>query len=161
MSRRPRIQIAGGTYYLLQASSRHQPLFVHEDDYAHLEQLLASAVRRTRTRVFAYCWLSHELHLAVRTHDVAIGRFMQGFTSRYARYLHARTLEHGHLFSQRFRSLLIDPDAWLPALVRYIHYAPIRAGVARRPQEAAHSSHGAYAAMNVPPGFTRTRYCGC
>ncbi len=151
MSRRPRIQIPDGTYYLLQVTSRHQPLFATDSDYAHLESLLAGTVRRTHTRVFAYCWLPHELHLAVRTRHVSVSRFMQGFTSRYARHVHAHSRERGHLFSQRFQSLLIDPQIWLPALVRYIHHAPVRAGCCTTPQAFSHSSHRAYVSTRKPP----------
>ena len=144
MPRRPRIEIAGGTYYLLQVSSKHQPLFESEHDYSHLESLVANAVQRSRTEVLAFCWLPHELHLAVHSSDLPVSRFMQGFTARYAQFLHRRTREIGHLFQQRFQSLLIDPDAWLPALVRYIHHLPVHAGLAPAATHYDHSSVGAY-----------------
>lgn len=155
MSRRPRIDVPGGTYYLVQVTHRHQTLFSTSDDYAHLESLLAGSVRRTHTKVFAYCWLPHALHLAVRTREIRVGRFMQGFTSGYARYVHAHSHERGHLFAQRFQSLLIDPNAWLPALVRYIHHAPVRANEATTPDDFPHSSHHAYAETASPAWLDR------
>ena len=144
MPRRARIQIPGGTYYLLQASSKHQPLFESELDYRYLESLVASAVQRSRTQALAFCWLPHELHLAVRSSDLPVSRFMQGFTARYARFVHRRTGEIGHLFQQSFRSLLIDPEAWLPELVRYIHHLPVHAGLAASATIYEQSSVGAY-----------------
>src|SRR5262245_36086947 len=106
--RQPRIQVPGATYYVLQASSRHQPLFQHESDYRMLETLLNRTLRRTRTEALAFCWMPHELHLAVRSAEVPVSRFMQGFTSHYAKYVHQRAREGGHLFLGRFHSLLID-----------------------------------------------------
>jgi len=150
VSRRPRIQIPGGTYYLLQVTHRYHPLFV-ADDCSLLETLLAGAASRTRTQIFAYCWLPHELHLAVRSRDVPVSRFMQGWTGSYARKLHSHSDERGHVFSQRFQSLLIDPRTWLPALVRYIHHAPVRAGCCTTPQAFTNSSHRAYAARETRP----------
>ena len=144
MPRRARIEIAGGTYYLLQASSKHQPLFESELDYRYLESLVASAVQRSRTQVLSFCWLPHELHLAVRSSDLPVSRFMQGFTARYAQHLHRRTGEIGHLFPQSFQSLLIDPDAWLPELVRHIHHLPVQAGLTARATHYPHSSIGAF-----------------
>ena len=144
MPRRARIEIAGGTYYLLQASSKHQPLFESELDYRYLESLVASAVQRSRTQVLSFCWLPHELHLAVRSSDLPVSRFMQGFTARYAQYLHRRTREIGHLFPQSFQSLLIDPDAWLPELARHIHHLPVHAGLTASSTHYQHSSIGAY-----------------
>ncbi len=144
MSRRSRIWLADGTYYLLQMSSRHQPLFCDEADYQVLEQLLVRALENARTTALAFCWLPHALHLAVRSHDIPVSRFMQGFTGRYAQHVHRRSREVGHLFARRFQSLLIDPDAWLPALVRFIHHAPLRAGLAITPAAYPHSSHRSY-----------------
>lgn len=173
MSRRPRIQLRGGTYYLLQISSAQQPLFRDGPDYQALEQLLVSALERTQTAALAFCWLPHELHLAVRSRDISVSRFMQGFTSRYAHHVHRRRRQIGHLFARRFQSLLIEPDAWLPALVRYIHHAPLRADLATSPATYPHSSHGIYlgqqraAWVHTTPlfqilrrqGFTRLDIC--
>ncbi|HEY6645117.1 transposase [Povalibacter sp.] len=144
MSRRPRIQIPGGTYYVLQSTGHHHPLFHEQSDYAHLESLLARTGLRTHTTVYAFCWLPHTLHLAVRTRETPVSRFMQGFTSRYAQYVHGHSNDSGHLFAHRFQSVLIDPQAWLPALVRYIHHAPVRAGLCTHPRDYPHSSHGAF-----------------
>ena len=149
MSRRPRIQVPGGTYYLVQFTSRRQPLFENASDYTHLEHLLAGTIRRTRAKVFAFCWLPHELHLAVQMNDATPGRFMQGFTSRYAQYVHRHTDDRGHLFAQRFSSLLIDPEVWLPQLVRYIHYAAVGGGESSFPSYA-HSSHHIYTGNRSP-----------
>lgn len=156
MSRRPRIQLRGGTYYLLQVTSPQQPLFRDSDDYQALERLLVSALERTQTLALAFCWLPHELHLAVRSRDVPVSRFMQGFTSRYAHHVHRRSHEVGHLFARRFQSVLIEPEAWLLPLVRFIHHAPVRAGLATAPATYPHSSHDAYIG-NRPVAWLHTR----
>jgi hypothetical protein len=65
---------------------------------------------------------------------------MQGLTSSYARYLHRDTTDVGHVFRQRFQSILIDPVAWLPELARFIHASPVRVGLVMQAQDYAHSS---------------------
>lgn len=148
MPRPPRIHLVGGTYYVLQLSSRHQPLFTADDDYEYLEQLLAKSLVQAEARAHAYCWLPHALHLAIRTRQTPVSRVMQGLTGSYARRLNRRRSDAGHVFSSRFHSTLIDPAQWLPELVRYIHYTPVRAQLAETPNIYPYSSH---------PRFMRSR----
>lgn len=143
MSEQRRLHIPHGTYYAVQFGSPRQPLFTKPADYAQLELLLASALARTRTRALAYCWLPHSIHLAVQIESVPLGRFLQGFTSRYARYVHDATTLTGHLFAHRYRAVLLDPSQWLLPLIRYLHWLP-----QLRHDAAAigdpHTSHAAY-----------------
>lgn len=108
MSERRRLHIPHGTYYAVQFSSPRQSLFTKPADYAQLESLLASALTRTRTHALAHCWLPHSIHLAVQIESVPLGRFLQGFTSRYARHVHDATAPTGHLFAHRYRAVLLD-----------------------------------------------------
>ncbi|MBB6091226.1 REP element-mobilizing transposase RayT [Povalibacter uvarum] len=148
MPRPPRIHLVGGTYYVLQLSSRHQPLFTTDNDYEYLEQLLAKSLVQAQAHAHAYCWLPHALHLAIRTCQTPVSRIMQGLTGSYARHLNRLRRDAGHVFSSRFHSTLVDPTQWLPELVRYIHYAPVQAQLAENPNTYPQSSY---------PRFTRSR----
>lgn len=143
MSRR-RLNVPGGTYYVVQLSSAQQHLFSEPDHYALFERLLARAVQRTHTKVLGYCWLPRSVHLVVQAGVVPIGRFLQGFTATYARTIHRQVGASGHLFAQRHRATLLDPARWLLPLLRYIHFLPVREGLATRPEDWPHSSHSAF-----------------
>lgn len=143
MSRR-RLNVPGGTYYVVQLSTAQQQLFSEPDHYALFERLLARAVQRTHTKVLGYCWLPRSAHLVLQAGAVPIGRFLQGFTASYARTIHSQVGASGHLFAQRHRAALLDPERWLLPLVRYIHFLPVREGVATRPEDWPHSSHAVY-----------------
>jgi REP element-mobilizing transposase RayT len=143
MSRR-RLNVPGGTYYVVQLSSAQQQLFSELDHYALFERLMARAVQRTHTKVLGYCWLPRNVHLVLQAGAVPIGRFLQGFTATYARTIHREAGASGHLFAQRHRATLLDPERWLLPLLRYIHFLPVREGLATRPEDWPHSSHSAY-----------------
>lgn len=147
MSRQRRLHVPHGTYYVVQTGAPKQRLFARPEDYVLLEDLLASALKRTGTRALAYCWLPHSMHFALQMGNVPLGRFMQGFTSRYARSLHRQVNVRGHLFAHRYRSMLIDPDAWLLPLIRYLHTLPVLEQITTDPSMYAHSSHRAYLGM--------------
>ena len=109
MSRRQRLHVPGGTYYVVQRGSRARPIFAQQQDYQHFERLLATALRRTGARLHAYCWTPDAIHLALQIDGVSVGRLMQGITSRYARGLaiHARD----RVLPARQHDILPEPAA--------------------------------------------------
>ena len=54
MSRRSRLHVPGGLYYVVQRGNARQPIFTDASDYATFEQLLSAMVVRCRTRVHAF-----------------------------------------------------------------------------------------------------------
>jgi hypothetical protein len=75
--------------------------------------------------------------------------------SRYARLKQRQVPTTGHLFERRYRAKLVDADGYLLALVRYIHYNPVRAALVRDPGAYPWSSHGAYVGR-APPDWLVT-----
>jgi putative transposase len=154
MSRRQRLHVPGGTYYVVQRGSTLRPIFSQQQDYQLFERLLATALRRTGARLHAYCWTPDAIHLALQIDSVSVGRFMQGITSRYARSIHERAAESGHFFRQRYKAILIDPDAYLLRLVRYIHHLPVTDGRSSDPGSYPFTSHVAYLGRTEMPWLT-------
>lgn len=144
MARPPRIHVPGGTYYIIERTSPGRSLFAEPNDYFLLEELLANALTRMNAHGLAYCWLPHSLHLVVQTESTPIGRVLQGFMSHYARSVHERTTESGHLFAGHYSSLLIEPSEWLAPLIRYIHFLPVLTCRAEDPEAYEHTSHHVY-----------------
>lgn len=144
MSRPNRIHASGGVYYVLQSSERHKPMFADCEDYLSFERLLARALKRTGAFALAYCWTPQAIHLIVRVSETPLGRLMQGVTSAYARKIHVRDGESGHFFGARYKAALIDADAYLLKLIRYVHYAPVLAGLAADLNAYEHTSHAVY-----------------
>jgi len=154
MSRRQRLHIPQGMYYVIQRGSEYQPVFSGPADYAMFERLLTGALRRTHTVVHAYCWTPQAIHMLVQIDDIPVGRFMQGLTSRYARSIHQLAGGTGHFFQQRYQAILIDAEAYMRKLVRYIHYVPVLGGAQPNPESHLYSSHAAYAGTTQVPWLT-------
>src|SRR6185437_17175223 len=75
---------------------------------------------------------------------------------QYARRVHRRQGESGHLFQQRYQALLIDPEAYLLKLIRYLHLLPVRSGCVADPDDYELSSHRAYLGTSEVPWLTTT-----
>jgi len=157
MARRPRVHVPGGTYYLVEQTSHGRELFTDPGDHNVLEALLAGALKRMSSHALAYCWLPRSLHLVVQIESVPLGRVLQGFLSHYAQYVHQRTGDSGHLFAGHYRSALIEPEAWLAPLIRYLHFLPVLTAVAAEPAGYEHTSHHAYALTRRIPWIETRR----
>lgn len=144
MPRRQRIHVTEGTYYIVRRTNSQRPIFSQPDDYVLIDGLLPGALKRADARLLGYCWMPDAIHLALQTGEAPVGDFMRQLTSRYALQLHRRIGECGQLFRRPYQSTLIDPDAYLPRLIQYLHFIPVLAGLANAPEEYVHSSHRAY-----------------
>lgn len=158
MSRRQRLHVPGGTYYVVQQGSSRHPIFSRLDDYTLFERLLAAALKRTGARVHAYCWTADAIHFVLQIEDVSVGRVMQGLTSRYARSVHQQTGVSGHFFQHRYKAALIDPAAWLLKLTHYLHHLPdhlpASAGLKQSSGTCSFTSHDAYLGISATPWLT-------
>ena len=151
MPRRRRIHVPCGTYYVLRRTHSPYPIFSQADDYALLESLLPAALRRTGATLLAHCWTPNAIHLALQIDAAPVGDFMRELTSQYAQHVHRRTGERGQFFRRPYQSTLIDPDAYLPMLIHYLHYIPVLTGLVHDPEDYAHSSHRAYLGSTHQP----------
>ena len=99
----------------------------------------------------AYCLMSNHLHLALEVGGIPLSRGMQNLAFRYTRWINRREKRMGRLFQGRYKALLVDRDAYLLELVRYIHLNPVRAGLVGEPLDYPWSGHRAYLGKEEVP----------
>lgn len=149
MPRAPRLHVPGGLYHAILRGNHRQVIFRADADYLSFEDILASALIRYDAHLYAYCWMPNHVHLAVQVGEPPLGRLMQLVASRYARRTQRHVPTTGHLFERRYRARLVASDRYLLALVRYIHFNPVRAGLTADPAAYPWSSHRVYLGMVV------------
>lgn len=150
MPRSPRIHVPGGLYHAILRGNHREAIFHCPDDYEAFEAIVVAYLARYDARLHAYCWMPNHVHLALQVGSAPLGRLMQAVASNYARRKQRRVPTTGHLFERRYRAKLVAADAYLLALVRYIHRNPVRAGLVGDPGEYAWSSHRAYLGHGRP-----------
>jgi REP element-mobilizing transposase RayT len=79
--------------------------------------------------IFAYVLMSNHYHLLLRTQKANLSACMQWFGTTYTRRFNLDHYQSGHLFQGRFKSILVQNDAYLMQLSYYIHYNPLRAAI--------------------------------
>lgn len=144
MARRLRLHVPGGFYHVTVRGNHRQPIFFAASDRDRLDDIVAEATDHVAARIHAYCWMTNHIHILVQISDAPLGKLIQRIASRYARAVQARLETTGHLFERRYHAILVDADAYLMTLVRYIHLNPVRGGLVADPAEYPWSSHRNY-----------------
>ena len=86
-------------------------------------------------------------HLLSRMGDISV--FMQEFKQRFSRWYNRRHERDGTLWSERFRSMLIeDQPASVEAVAAYIDLNPVRAGLVADPKDYRFCGYAAAVAGN-------------
>jgi putative transposase len=154
MPRARRLHVADGLYHVILRGNHQQAIFDCEADYREFEVLLARAISRYAVRVHAYCWMTNHVHLAIQVTHTPLCRPIQALASAYARHKQRKIATTGHLFERRYRAILVDTDAYLLTLLRYIHRNPVEAGLVSDPAEYEWSSHLGYLGQTRPDWLT-------
>ena len=83
----------------------------------------------TETKILAWSLLNNHAHILLKSGPRGLSQFMRRFLTGYAVGYNLRHRRHGHLFQNRYKSIVCDEDAYFQELVRYIHLNPLRAGL--------------------------------
>ena len=131
MSRPIRIWFPGAWYHIFARGNNKAPIFFAVCDYLKYLDLLSEAVRQYGLRLHAYALMVNHIHLMVETGDrYSATKPMQSVHTAYTMYINRRYERVGHLFQGRYRSILVDQDAYALELSRDIHLNPVRSGLA-------------------------------
>jgi putative transposase len=144
MPRKPRIFYPGAVYHVLLRGNAGQDVFFDSKDRRYFYRLLGEGQEKFGHRIHAFCLMPNHIHLALQMAEVPLSRVMQNLSQRYTGWINFRQSRRGHVFQGRYKALLIDADAYLLELVRYIHLNPVRAGITESPENHPWSSHRAY-----------------
>lgn len=142
MPRRPRLVAAEMPLHIIQRGNNRQVCFCTDSDYRVYLALLRGGATRHGCLIHAYILMSNHVHLLITPRDTAApGAMMKAVGERYVRYFNQRYNRTGTLWDGRFRSCLVQDDAYLLVCHRYIELNPVRAGMVRDPSLYAWSSH--------------------
>ena len=131
MPRRSRIDTAGALHHIMARGIEGSKVFRSDNDRDNFLERLAGILQDTNTICYAWALIPNHFHLLFRTGSVPISTVMRRLLTGYALWYNRRHRRHGHLFQNRFKSILCQEDSYLLELVRYIHLNPIRAGLVK------------------------------
>ena len=135
MPRGSRIDAAGAVHHIMVRGIERRKIFDSDADRDHFLHRMGEILLDTQTTCFAWALMPNHFHLLLRTGKVPISTIMRRLLTGYALWFNRSRCRHGHLFQNRFKSILCQEDSYLLELVRYIHLNPLRAGLVKSIQE--------------------------
>lgn len=154
MPRGPRLDAPGEIHHVMARGMERCAIFRDDADRSDLLTRISRVATEERLRIYAWSFLPNHIHLLVRSGPRPLGRALQRLLTGYAGRFNRRHERSGHLFQNRFASVLCDRDDYLLELVRYVHLNPIRHGIVRQEPDLARfrwCGHGAMLGLAEHP----------
>lgn len=128
MSRKLRVEFPGALYHVLNRGDRREEIFRDDQDRARFLETLAEAGAKTGWQVHALCLMPNHFHLVLETPQPNLVAGMKWFLGTYTSRFNRRHQLVGHLFSGRYKSLVISGQGgYLRTVSEYVHLNPVRA----------------------------------
>ncbi len=112
---------------------------------------LEQVVNRFNWVCYAWCLMGNHYHLLIQTPDGNLSKGMRQLNGVYTQASNRRHRRVGHLFQGRFKAILVDSDAYLLELSRYVVLNPVRAGMVKKPAGWPWSSYRASVGLEPAP----------
>jgi len=141
MARPLRIEFPGAIYHITARGDRREPIFEDDDDRLALLEVVAQAMSRFDAEMVAFCLMGNHYHFVLGTRQANLSRLMRHINGVYTQRYNRRHGKTGHLFQGRFKAILVDRDAYLLEVCRYVELNPVRAGLVAAASEWQWSSY--------------------
>jgi len=157
MARPLRIEYEGALYHLTSRGDRREAIFEDDQDRCRFLELLGDVIDQMGWKCYGYCLMDNHYHLLIETPEANLSRGMRQLNGIFTQDSNRRHGRCGHLFQGRFKSIVVDADAYLLELSRYVALNPVRAGMVSDPADWPWSSYQATAGKVRLPAWLGTR----
>ncbi len=131
MPRQARIDIPGLLQHVIVRGIERRNIFRNNSDRRDFVERFSKLLEETGTDCFAWALIPNHFHLLLRPNSIPLKQFMRRLLTGYAIGFNQRHKRSGHLFQNRYKSIVCEEESYLLELVRYIHLNPLRAGLVK------------------------------
>ena len=163
MPRQARVDIPGLLHHVMARGIERRVLFSNAADYSDFLERLKSANEQYPSQILAWALMPNHFHLLIRSGKRGLVPFMQKLMTGYATAYNVRHKRAGHLFGNRYKSIICEEETYLLELVRYIHLNPLRARLVKDMKDLAefpYCGHGALLGKRLPVWQETTEVLG-
>ena len=158
MARPLRLEISSGLYHVTSRGDRREDIYLNDADRQHWLELLGQVCTRYDWLCHAYCLMDNHYHIVVETVDGNLSAGMRQLNGVYTRW-HNRTHNRvGHVFQGRFKAIIVQREAYLLELARYVVLNPVRAGMCTTPEQWRWSSYMTTVGQAHKPNWLHTEW---
>jgi len=129
MPRKARIDAPGALQHIIIRGIEKKPIFRDDWDRDRFVERLGKLLLTTATSCYAWTLMPNHIHLLLRTGLIPLSTVMRRLLTGYAQHFNRRHKRCGHLFQNRYKSIMCEEEPYFLELLRYIHLNPLRGGI--------------------------------
>ncbi|MCL4471422.1 MAG: transposase [Gammaproteobacteria bacterium] len=156
MARPLRLEFSGALYHVTSRGDRREDIFLSDDDRSDWLEVLGTVCARFNWVVHAFCQMTNHYHLLVETVDGNLSGGMRQLNGLYTQRFNRRHGLVGHLFQGRYKAILVQKEAYLLELTRYVVLNPLRADMVESLEDWRWSSYPFIMGHAAPPSWLDT-----
>jgi len=156
MSRPLRIEFPGAVYHVTSRGDRREAIYLGDADRRNWLDVLGLGLERFDAQALAYCLMGNHYHVVLHTRQANLSLLMRHLNGVYTQDFNRRHCKVGHLFQGRFKAILVDRDAYLLEVCRYVELNPVRANMVSTAGEWDWSSYRAHVGLADAPDWLDT-----
>ena len=158
MARPLRLELPGALYHVTSRGDRREDIYLNDADRQRWLDLLGEVCVRHNWLCHAYCLMDNHFHIVIETVDGNLSAGMRQLNGVYTQW-HNRTHGRvGHVFQGRFKAIIVQREAYLLELARYVVLNPVRAGICQMPERWRWSSYLAMVGQAHRPNWLHTEW---
>lgn len=132
-------------HHIVQRGNNREDIFFNDEDRAVYLFLVNRYSEKWNTPIICYCLMTNHVHLLAKpSTEKSLQKMMQGLTLCYTQHMNRKYKRTGRLWESRYHSCIVDQEAYLWAVARYIEQNPVRAAIVENPQDYPYSSARAH-----------------
>ena len=116
MPRKPRIDYTGALHHVIGRGIERRYIFSDSVDKVFFLERFQELCRHYSFRCFAWCLMGNHYHLLLETGSVPMSKLMSGLLTSFAGFYNRRTRRVGHVFQNRYHSILCEKSEYLLSL---------------------------------------------
>jgi len=138
MPRGPRLDSPGTLHHVIIRGIEKREIVADDEDRDIFVSRMGAVALKTGTTIYAWALMTNHAHILLKSGQTGLSAFMRKFLTGYSISYNRRHDRHGHLFQNRYKSIVCEEEAYFLKLVSYIHLNPLRAGLVTMFEELEH-----------------------
>jgi putative transposase len=129
MPRRARLDAPGTLHHIIVRGIERRQIVDDDRDRRDFVSRMGTVAVESASSIYAWALMTNHAHILLRSGPTGLSQYMRRILSGYAISYNRRHQRHGHLFQNRYKSIICEEDLYFKELVRYIHLNPLRVGL--------------------------------
>ncbi len=128
-------------YHIFNRGFDRKKIFKSDFDYLRFLSRLEDSISKFDWLIYSYCLLPNHFHIQAQVRNDSLGKILHWLETSHSVFFNRRYGHFGAVFTNRFKSILIQKQIYHLGLSKYIHLNPVKAGLSSTPQEYLYSSY--------------------